>query len=197
MSASHETTALLAKWAGGDEQALEDLTRRTYKELRLLAAGYLRKERVDHTLQATAVINEAYVRLLSQKQTPICQNRSQFFAIAAHLMRQILIDHARRRQSRKRGAQKISLEEAMGLADGQSADLLLLDAALKELEQVDARKCKTIELKYFGGLSIGEIAEALNLSIKTVRRDLAFADAWLHQQMTQGRQSQLLALGRH
>jgi RNA polymerase sigma factor (TIGR02999 family) len=175
MSATHDITALLERWAVGDRQALDDLTRRVHAELRRLAAGYLRKERRDHTLQPTALVNEAYVRLLDQRQSPSCQNRSHFFAIAAQLMRQILVDHARRRQAAKRAGCKVSLEEAISLPHGLSTDLLALDESLKALEEVDARKCKAVELRYFGGLSIDEIAEILRVSAKTVSRDLAFA----------------------
>jgi RNA polymerase sigma factor (TIGR02999 family) len=184
MSASHEITALLAQWASGDQQALDDLTQRLYKKLRQLANSYLRKERPDHSLQPTAIVNEAYIRLLSQKQTPFCENRSQFFAVAARLMRQILVDHARRRRTRKRDARNVPFDDTIDLPEERKADLLALDAALGALEQVDARKCKAIEMRYFGGLSIDEIAEVLNLSTKTVRRDLTFAEAWLHRRIT-------------
>ncbi len=139
MSASHEITALLAQWASGNQHALDALTQRLYEELRQLAKCYLRRERPDHSLQPTAVVNEAYLRLLNQKGSPACENRSQFFAVAARLMRQILVDHARRRQSLKRAGRKVSLHEAISLPDGQNTDLLALDAALKALEQVDAR----------------------------------------------------------
>jgi RNA polymerase sigma factor (TIGR02999 family) len=183
MSASHEVTALLRRWGNGDQQALEDLTGRVYAELGQLAAGYLRKERPGHTLQPTALVNEAYVRLLDQTQPPSCQNRSHFFGIAAQLMRQILVDHARKRQAAKRNGRKVSLDEAIDLPDGRSADLIALDQSLKTLEEVDARKCKAVELRYFAGLSVEEIAEMLELSAKTVRRDLAFAEAWLHRQI--------------
>jgi RNA polymerase sigma factor (TIGR02999 family) len=147
MSASHDVTALLERWAVGDQQALDDLTRRVYAELRQLAAGYLRKERPDHTLQPTALVNEAYVRLLEQKQNPSCQNRSHFFAIAAQLMRRIPVDHARRRQALKRGGRKVSLEDAINLPDGRSADLLALDQSLKALEKLDARNGAAVELR--------------------------------------------------
>lgn len=188
MSAGHETTALLAQWASGDQRALDHLTQRLYRELRQLATSYLRRERSNHSLPPTALVNEAYLRLLGQKQSPPCKSRSQFFGIAAHLMRQILVDHARRRQRLKRAGSKVSLDQAIGLPDGRNADLLALDLALNALEQVDARKCKAVELRYFAGLSIDEIAEALDLSTKTVRRDLTFAEAWLHQQIAGGGQ---------
>jgi RNA polymerase sigma-70 factor, ECF subfamily len=183
VSGSHEVTALLRQWASGDQQALEDLTQRLYAELRQLAAGYLRNERRNHTLQPTALVNQAYLRLLDQTHAPICQNRSHFFGIAAQLMRQILVDHARRRQAAKRNGRKVPLDEAIGLPEGRSADLLALDSSLKRLEEIDPRKCKAIELRYFAGLSVEEVAEALELSTRTVRRDLTFAEAWLHRQM--------------
>lgn len=182
MSDGHHITALLAQWANGNQQALEDLTRSVQNELRRLAAGYLRRERPDHTFQPTALVNEAYVRLLGQKQIPSLQNRSHFFAIAAQLMRQTLVDHARRRQASKRSGRKVPLEEAINLPNGRVADLLTLDDALKTLEEMDARKSKTIELHYFGGLSLEEIGEVLQISTRTVSRELAFAEAWLHRQ---------------
>lgn len=187
MSASHEITELLAQWAEGNQQALADLTPRIYRELRQLAAGYLRKERSDHSLQPTALVHEAYLRLVDQKQTPSCQNRSHFFAIAARLMRQVLVDHARRRHTDKRGGQRVPLDQAIALPDGHSAELLALDDSLKALEEFDVRKCEAIELRYFSGLSIGEISETLGISEKTVSRDLAFAEAWLYRQMQQGK----------
>jgi RNA polymerase sigma-70 factor, ECF subfamily len=183
MSESHEITALLGRWASGDQRALEDLTRCVYGELRRRAAGYLRKERFDHTLQPTALVNEAYVRLLGEKQTPWCQNRSHFFAIAAQLMRQILVDHARRRQASKRSGCKVRLDEAVNLPDGRMLDLLVLDESLKALEEMDVRKSKAVELYYFGGVPIEQIAEIQRVSIRTVRRDLTFAEAWLRRQM--------------
>lgn len=183
MSNARDITALLGQWAAGDHQALEKLTPRVYAELRQLAASYLRRERPGHTLQPTALINQAYVRLLEQKQTPSFQNRSHFFAIAAQLMRRILVDHARRRRAAKRSGRRASLDEAVNLPDGRNADLLALDESLKALEALDARKSRTVELRYFGGLSLDEIAEALEVSTKTVRRDLAFSEAWLCRQM--------------
>jgi RNA polymerase sigma factor (TIGR02999 family) len=195
MSASHDITALLAQWASGDQQALDDLTQRLYRELRRLAAGYLSKERPDHSLQPTALINEAYLRLLQQKEAPSFESRSQFFGIAAYLMRQILVDHGRRRRTRKRDAQIVPLNETIALPDGGNADLLALDAALESLQRIDARKCRVVELRYFGGLSIDEIAQVMNVSTKTVRRDLSFAGAWLHQQMAGGNCGDAGALG--
>lgn len=184
MSGGQDITALLGQWAGGDREALEKLTPRVYAELRRLAASYLRRERGDHTLQPTALVNQAYVRLLEQKQTPFCRNRSQFFAIAARLMRQILVDHARHRQAAKRsGGQRVPLDQAVNLPDGRNIALLALDDSLKELEALDARKARAVELHYFGGLSVDEIADVFQVSTKTVRRDLAFSEAWLWRQI--------------
>ncbi len=157
-----------------------------YAELRQLATGYLRNERPDHTLDPTALVHEAYLRMVDQREIPACQNRSHFFAIAARLMRQILVDHARRRQTAKRAGLKGSLEEAISLPGGRSANLLALEEGLKALEELDPRKCKAVELRYFGGLSIDEIAEAMELSAKTIRRDLTMAETWLYHEMQEG-----------
>ena len=181
MSARHETTALLAEWASGNDQSLEILTRPVYKQLRQLAAGYLRKEHTGHTLQPTALVNEVYVRLLDHKQVVSCQNRSHCLAIAVRLMRQILVDYARRQQTGKRGGQRAALDDAVGLPNGGTIDLVLLDSRLRALDEADPRQCRAIEVHYFGGLTVDEIAQALDGSSKTVRRDLAMAEAWLDQ----------------
>jgi RNA polymerase sigma factor (TIGR02999 family) len=183
MSANHEITALLGEWANGSQQALDDVTSRVYKELRQLAARYLRNERPGHTLEPTALVHEAYVRLLEQENVPCVENRSHFFGIAAHLMREVLVDHARRHATSKRRGRKVSVHEGICFADTPNTDLLALDAALNVLQQLDARKCKVIELRYFGGLALKEIAATLDLSSKTVQRDLLFAEAWLHRRM--------------
>ena len=185
MSATHDVTRLLAEWAAGNRQALDDLTPMVYRELRQLAASSLRRERQGHTLQPTALVHEAYLRLVEQKN-PDWQNRSHFFGVAAHLMREILVDHARKRKAGKRSGEKVSLEEAVSFQRERSHSLLALDSSLSSLEKLDPRKCKTIELRYFGGLSMDEIAQALDVSPVTVRRDLRMAEAWLHNQM-QGR----------
>jgi RNA polymerase sigma-70 factor (ECF subfamily) len=182
MSVTHEVTMLLAEWAKGDQQALDTLTPLVYKELRQLAASYLRKERRGHTLQPTALVHEAYMRLVEQKN-PTWQNRSHFFGVAAHLMRQILVDHARRKQAGKRAGVKVSLEETVSFRHERSRDLVALDSGLDALEKIDPRKCRAIELRYFGGLSMDEIARALDVSPVTVRRDLRMAEAWLHNEM--------------
>jgi RNA polymerase sigma-70 factor (ECF subfamily) len=182
MSDTHEVTALLAEWAKGNKQALDDLTPLVYRELRQLAASYLRKEHQGHTLQPTALVHEAYLRLIDQTN-PTWQSRSHFFAIAARLMRQILVDHARRKQAGKRGGLKVSLDEAVSFQQERSRDLIALDSGLTALEKLDPRKCKAVELRYFGGLSMDEVAQALDVSPITVRRDLRMAEAWLYQEM--------------
>jgi len=182
MSDTHEVTLLLAKWAKGNQQALDDLTPLVYRELRQLAASYLRKERQGHTLQPTALVHEAYVRLVDQSN-PVWQSRSHFFGVAARLMRQILVDHARRKQAGKRAGLNVPLDEAVSFQQEQSLDLIALDSVLTALEKLDPRKCKAVELRYFGGLSMDEIAQTLDVSAITVRRDLRMAEAWLHQEM--------------
>ncbi len=185
MPATHEVTLLLAEWAKGNQQALDKLTPLVYKELRQLAASYLRKERQGHTLQPTALVHEAYLRLVDQKN-PSFRDRSHFFGVAARLMRQILVDHARRRQAGKRAGLKVPLEEAVSFQQERSRDLVALDSGLNALEKLDARKCKAVELRYFGGLSMEEIAQALDVSPVTVRRDLRMAEAWLHHELQSG-----------
>jgi RNA polymerase sigma-70 factor, ECF subfamily len=187
MSATHEVTRLLADWAKGNQNALHDLTPLVYKELRQLAASYLRKERPGHTLQPTALVHEAYLRLVDQAN-PTWQNRSHFFGVAARLMRQILVDHARRRQATKRvGSRvKVSLQETVSFQHDRGRDLLALDTGLNTLEKIDPRKCRAVELRYFGGLSMEDIAQTLDVSAVTVRRDLRMAEAWLHHEIQGG-----------
>lgn len=185
MPATHNVTELLAQWANGDEQALNDLTPIVYKELRQLAAAYLRKEQQGHTLQPTALVHEAYLRLVDQKN-PSFQNRSHFFGVAARLMRQILVDHARRRNAAKRAAVSVPLDSAVSFEKERSGDLLALDNGLNVLEKVDPRKCKAVELRYFVGLSMEEIAQTLDVSEVTVRRDLRMAEAWLQHEIEGG-----------
>jgi RNA polymerase sigma-70 factor, ECF subfamily len=182
MSDTHEVTRLLAQWAKGDQQALDNLTPLVYTELRQLAASYLRKEQQGHTLQPTALVHEAYLRLVDQR-TPKFQDRSHFFGVAARLMRQILVDHARQKRAGKRGGLKVSLEEVVSFQQEVRQDLLALDRGLNALQKVDARKCKAVELRYFGGLSMEEIAQSLEVSAVTVRRDLRLAEAWLYHEM--------------
>ena len=174
MSDTHEVTLLLAEWAKGNHKALDELTPLVYRELRQLAASYLRKERHGHTLQPTALVHEAYLRLVDQTNTN-WQNRSHFYGVAARLMRQILVDHARRKQAGKRAGIKVPLDQAVSFQPGRSRDLVALDVGLTALEKIDLRKCKAVELRYFGGLSMEEIAQSLEVSAVTVRRDLRMA----------------------
>ncbi len=182
--APHDLTQLLLAWRNGDEQALEKLTPLVYDELRRLARGYLRRERADHTLQATALVNEAYLQLIGQPNVD-WRDRAHFFGIAARLMRQILVDHARAHAAAKRGRgeQALPLDEAIGIPGTTTPDVIALDDALKDLARMDERKSRIIELRYFGGLSIEETAEVAGLSIATVRRDLRMAEAWLGRQI--------------
>jgi len=187
MSETHEVTLLLAEWAKGNAQALEQLTPLVYDRLRQLAASYLRKERQGHTLQPTALVHEAYLRLVDQAKQN-WQSRAHFYGVAARLMRQILVDHARQRRAGKRAGSRVrvSLDQALSFEKARSADLIALDMSLNALEKIDARKCKAVELRYFGGLSLEETAQALDISLITVRRDLKMAEAWLQREM-QGR----------
>jgi len=182
MSATHDVTQLLEQWASGDRQALEDLTPLVYKELRRLAASHLRKERKSHTLQPTALVHEAYLRLVDQN-SPTWKNRSHFYGVASQLMRRILVDHARKRQADKRAGQRVTMEEVVSFQPERSRELLALDEALTTLQKVDQRKSRAVELRYFGGLSLDEIAHTLDVSAVTVRRDLRMAEAWLNHEM--------------
>ncbi len=183
-SSPHEITQLLAEWSKGNQAALDKLYPLVYKELRRLAHGYLRRERKGHTLQTTALINEAYLRLVEQEQVHWA-NRSHFFAISAQIMRRILIDHARRYDYIKRGggAQKISLDEAALVAKERGQALLMLDEALNTLAAIDPRRSHVVELRYFGGLNNEEIAGVLKISQNTVTRDWNMARAWLYQEL--------------
>lgn len=176
-----EVTRLLKDWGNGDSTALDQLMPIVYDELRAIAARYLRRERQDHTLQPTALVNEAYLRLIDQKQVE-WQNRAHFMGVAAKMMRWILVDHARTHNRVKRGsgAQRVSLDEAVAVAEERTADLIELDRALDELEAFDERKCRVVEMRYFGGLSVEETAEVLNVSLITVARDWKLAKAWLY-----------------
>ena len=181
----HQITELLAEWRDGNQSALDELYPLVYNELHRLARRYMSRERKGHTLQTTALINEAYVRLVDQKNVQWA-NRSHFFAISAQIMRRILIDHARRHAYAKRGggAQQVSLEEAATVAPDQGLELIRLDEALKSLAEMDARRSQVVELRYFGGLSNEEIARVLHVSENTVTRDWNMARAWLYQQLT-------------
>jgi len=182
---SHEVTELLKKWSDGDQTALETLMPVVYDELHRLAHQHMQRERPDHLLQTSALINEAYVRLVDQPQIR-WENRNHFFGIAARLMRRILVDEARKRNAAKRGGSliQVPLDEATSLADEQSANVAALEAALKMLETIDARQGQIVELRFFGGLSIEETANVLQVSPGTVMRDWTFARAWLRNEMS-------------
>jgi RNA polymerase sigma-70 factor (ECF subfamily) len=180
-----EVTALLLAWSGGDREALERLLPLVYGDLRKRADVYLRRERAGHTLQPTALVNEAYLKLVDQKRVK-WQNRAHFLAVASRAMREVLVDHARRRQAHKRGAgaTRIALEEAGAVTETRSLDLLALDVALEKLEALDERQSKLVELRIFGGLTIQEAAAALQISPATVNREFRHAAAWLHREMS-------------
>jgi len=175
-------TGLLFEWRQGDEAALDKLTPLVYDELRRIAHRYVQRERDGHTLQTTALVNEAYLRLAGQRKIE-WQSRAHFFAVTAQVMRHILIDHARRRHYAKRGgdAEHVPLDEAAAMSAQRAAELVALDEALDELAKLDPRKSRVVELRYFGGLSMEETAEVLEVSLMTVRRDWRVAKAWLYE----------------
>lgn len=177
-------TQLLVKWSEGDRQALEDLTPLVYDELRKMARTYLRQERSDHTLQATALVHEAYLRLIDQHSVS-WHNRAHFFGIASQMMRRILVNHAVGRTAWKRGggARKLSLDETVSFSTQREIDLIALDEALSELECLDPQQTRVVELRFFGGLSIDETAEALRISAATVKRDWSTARLWLRRRL--------------
>ena len=183
--ASHEVTQLLVAWGNGDQSALKKLMPLVYDELHRLASQYMARERPEHTLQTSALVNEAYVRLVDQKNVH-WQNRAQFFGIAAMSMRRILVSYARSRNRAKRGAGalQIPLDETAILSDDRAAEMVALDDALERLAVVDQRKSHLVELRYFGGLSIDETAEVLKVSPGTVMRDWTLAKAWLRREIT-------------
>jgi RNA polymerase sigma factor (TIGR02999 family) len=181
---SRDVTGLLRAWGNGDPGALERLTPIVYEELRRLARRYLRGERAGHSLQATALVNEAYVRLVDYKHMQ-WQNRAHFFAVSAQLMRRILVEHARRRNLKRGGAVKhVSLEDAAEVGQGRPTDLVALDDAMNALGRFDARQVQVVEMRFFGGLSVEETAEVLKVSPVTVMRDWNTAKAWLHRELT-------------
>ena len=179
-----DVTQLLADWQRGDQDAFDRLVPVVYDELRRVARARLRAERDGHTLQTTALVHEAYVRLVDLNRMTL-RDRTHFFAMASRLMREILVDHARRRHAHKRGAgaEVISLDDAGPVAGRAAVDLLALDEALTQLGALDARPCRVVELRFFGGLSIAETALALDVSPATVERDWIVAKAWLHQRL--------------
>ena len=184
---SDEITQLLRGWQGGDREGLDALLPMVYKELRRIAHFQLRKEREDHSLQSAELVNEAYLRLV-RMNPPQWESRTHFFAIAAQLIRQILVDYARRHGAWKRGAGQgaLPLEDASQLLQGKHVDVVLLDDALRALAELDPRKAKVVELRFFGGLTFPEMAEVLDVSAVTVSRDWSTARAWLHREMSRG-----------
>ena len=182
--ASSDVTQILKELRDGDDEAAARLIPLVYDELRRLADHYLRQERPDHTLQPTALVHEAFLKLIDQTRID-WQNRAHFFGIAAQLMRQILVDHARRHNASKRGGaqQKVALDEAVNYSQPRDVDLVALDEALTELAKFDERQSRIVEMRFFGGLTIKETAEALGISPATVKVDWNMAKAWLHQQI--------------
>jgi RNA polymerase sigma factor (TIGR02999 family) len=182
---THEVTQLLLDWSDGDQAAFDALMPLVYDELRQMARHYMSRERPGHTLQTTALVNEAYLRLVDQKRVH-WQNRAHFFAVAAQAMRRILIDYARKQRYAKRGggAPKISLEEVAVMSQERAADLVALDEALTILASIDPQQSRVVELRFFGGLTIEETAEVLRLSVDMVKREWATAKAWLSREMS-------------
>jgi RNA polymerase sigma-70 factor (ECF subfamily) len=186
MPSNHEVTQLLRAWSEGDDQALAKLTPLVYRELHRIAHRYMRQERSNHTLQTTALINEAYVRLIDWKSAR-WQNRAQFFGVAATLMRRILVDFARSRKYAKRGGgarATVSLDEAAAVSRDRAREILSLDEALQSLAVIDPRKSQIVELRFFGGLSLEETAEVLSVSSRTVLREWDLAKAWLNRELS-------------
>jgi RNA polymerase sigma factor (TIGR02999 family) len=183
----NEITQLLVAWSNGDQQALERLTPLVQAELHSLARRYMSKESPGHTLQPTALVNEAYLRLIDWKHVH-WQDRAHFFGVSAQLMRRILVDYARSRKSQKRGAGaiQVSLNEALVISKERTADIVELDEALNRLAAIDPRKSQIIELRFFGGLSVEETAEMLKISPRTVMRDWDLAQAWLYRELKRG-----------
>ena len=185
MEKAHNLTGLLARWREGEPQAAEELWTRTNDELRRLAAHYMRNERRDHTLQATALVNEVYLRFFSAKPIPL-HDRAHFFALAGKQIRQILLNYARDRQAAKRGGRrvKLSLNELNGLGHAMEPQVLEVELALQKLEQLDARAARAVELRFFSGLTEAEVSEMLGVSIATVKRDWEFARVWLLRELS-------------
>ncbi|HKO44784.1 MAG TPA: sigma-70 family RNA polymerase sigma factor [Pyrinomonadaceae bacterium] len=183
---TNEITEQLIAWSHGDEAALDKLIPAVYQELRRMADYYLRSEDSGHTLQPTALVHEAYLRLIDQTKVEWV-NRAHFFGVAAQMMRRILVDHAKAKHRVKRGgtAPKVSLDETINLSSERAAELVALDDALKVLDELDERKSRIVELRYFGGLTVDETAQVLGVSDKTVMRDWNLAKAWLYRQLSQ------------
>ncbi len=188
MENTHDVTQLLLKWSQGDRQAMEELLPMVYRELQKIAHRYLSKERGEHTLQTTALVHEAYLKLVDQNRVQ-WQNRAHFFGIAAQAMRRILVDNARQRLAGKRGkgAEKISIDDKeIDISDEKATNLVELDFALKKLAELDPNKSRLVELRYFGGLSLEETAEVLGVSRPTIIRQWRLAKAWLYKEIAGG-----------
>jgi len=185
-SESRDVTRLLAEWQAGDQSALDRLMPLVYHELRRIAARYLHSERTGHTLQTTALVHEAYLRLVDETHIQ-WHGRAHFFAVAATLIRNILVDHARIQKAAKRGggAQKLSLEEAFAVAAGHETDILAVDDALHGLSKIDPQQGRIVELRFFAGLTIEETAEVLHISPSTVKRDWILAKTWIYRELSQ------------
>jgi len=183
MEQGSPVTQLLVEWSHGDPAALEKLTPHVYRELHALARSYLRRSRPNQTLQPTALINEAYIRLMGQSEPIQWENRAHFFGIAARLMRMVLVDYSRAHDAAKRGgpAEPVTLAESLAPSFGRAPDVLEVDEALDHLAKFDQRKAKVIELKYFGGMDREEISAALGLTVPTVKRDIRLGEAWLRR----------------
>ena len=181
---AQQVTQLLVNWSNGDQHALEELMPLVYGELRRLAASHLRRERSDHTLQSTALVNEAFLRLVNQREVH-WRSRAHFYGIAAQMIRRILVDHARSQQAGKRGAGaiKLELDEAMAVSPAKELDLVSLDDALERLAALDERQGRIVELRFFAGLSVEETAEVMHISPATVKREWSSARAWLYREI--------------
>jgi RNA polymerase sigma factor (TIGR02999 family) len=189
MSGADDITRLLAEWSGGNQSALDRLVPIVYRELRRLASAYMRGERADHVLQTTALVNEAYLRLLERRHVD-CRTRTQFLAVAAQVMRRVLVDYARGRNRAKRGdgAAHKSIDDVAVISDDRAEQLMAINCALDSLTAMDARKARVFELRYFGGMSVDEVAEALSVSPITVARDWRMARVWLAREIASGSQ---------
>ena len=186
MAASqHEVTELLRQWRNGDKEALQKLTPLVYDELHRLAHQYIRRERPGHTLQTTALVNEAYLRLVEQKDVE-WQSRAHFFAVSAQVMRHILVDYARQHSSAKRGgnAERVTLDDKATVSRERASELVALDEAMQALEEIHPRRSQVVELRYFGGLNNKEASEVLKVSEATIERDWRFAKAWLYRELS-------------
>jgi RNA polymerase sigma factor (TIGR02999 family) len=193
---SQPVTELIVKWKAGDQEALRVLLPLVYKELRAVAHHHLQGERADHTLQSTALVHEAYLRLVDQSSLET-KNRAHFFAVASKLMRQILVDYARSRRAAKRGGSCfVELHEELVIPKKRTADVVALDSALSELSKKDEQQSQIVELRYFGGLTIEEIAEVLSISAATVKREWTMAKAWISREMRRGDGGKIGAMGK-